>query len=195
MALVEKYHVVATQFDVDPNSLEIKEGMLVALNAANGVRRVTTGDAGKVLGVAGDTFSTGASALPGVGTGYISGGNTVSFQNRVSDGFDETKASGKITVYHSGGEFATDMFVDSNMEASDVGAYLVADEATGTLQYGGTDLGELLAPETGPSTPPVAMLVKAAGTYPSGVPGVDLNGDIALGGANSSQYIEFKLLV
>ena len=41
----------------------------------------------------------------------------------------------------------------------------------------------------------VAQLTRAAGYYPSGVPGVDLNGDIALGGEQSNQYIEVKLLV
>ena len=191
MALVEKYHVIAAVYDVDPNSAEIKEGMLVALNGANGVRRVTTGDDNKVLGVSGDTFSTSASAMPGVGTGYISGGNEVSFQNRVSDYFDETKASGKVTVYFGGGEFATDQFVDANVDATKIGSYLIADEATGTLKYGGADPGTLSAA----GTPPVAMLTKAAGMYPSGVPGVDLNGDRALGGDNSNQYIEFKLMV
>jgi len=40
----------------------------------------------------------------------------------------------------------------------------------------------------------IAILTRAAGTYPSGVPGVDLNGDMALGGDNDNQYIEFKLL-
>lgn len=191
MALIEKYRVAAGVFDVDPNSLEIKEGMLVAINGANGVRRVTTGDDAKVLGIAGDTFSTSASAMPGVGTGYISGGNTVNFQNRVSDYFDETKASGKITVYHSGGEFLTDQFVDSNMTAANLGHYLIADESTGTLKYGGANQHTLLNADT----PPVAQLVQAAGQVESGVPGVDVNGSIALGGDNSNQYIGIKLLV
>ena len=192
MALIEKYHVIAAVYDVDPNSAEIKEGMLVALNGANGVRRVTTGDDNKVLGVSGDTFSTSASAMPGVGTGYISGGSEVSFQNRVSDYFDETKASGKITVYFGGGEFATDQYVDGNVDSTKVGAYLIADEGTGTLKYGGADIGTLYTA----GTPPVAMLTKAAGFAPSGVPGTDLNGDMALGSEKANdQYIEFKLMV
>lgn len=194
MALVEKYHVIAAVYDVDPSSAEIKEGMLVALGGANGVRRVKeVGDNLKVLGVAGDAFGGTSSSMPGVGTGYISGGNEVSFQNRVSDYFDETKASGKITVYFGGGEFATDQYVDGADigDAANQGAFLVANLATGTLAYGGAEALQLNAAHT----PPVAMLTKAAGTYPSGVPGIDLNGDQALGGANSSNYIEFKLLV
>jgi hypothetical protein len=176
MALIEIYHVVADNYAVDPNTLEIKEGMFVALNGANGVRRVTTGDQGKVLGVAGDTKSTSASALPGVYPGW---------QNRVSDSFDETKASAKLTVYHSGGKFATDQFVTTNLDAAHLGQFLLVSESTGTLALDG-------ATKTANT---VAQLVKAAGTYPSGVPGVDLNGDMALRGDNSNQYIEFKLLI
>ena len=186
MALVEKYHVVASSVPVDPNTLDIKEGMLVAWNGANGVRRVTTGDIGLVYGVAGDSNLTkgdsnltNASAMPGVYDGW---------QNRVTDGFDETKASGKITVYHSGGEFATDQFVDpsgTNMTAAHCGHYLLAQEATGKLAYQGATR----------TVQTVAQLTRAAGSYPSGVPGTDLNGDMKLKGDNSSKYVEFKLLV
>jgi len=175
MALIPKFHVVAAQADVDPASLDIKMGMCVALNGAVGVRRVTTGDQKRVYGIAGDTFSTTASAMPGIADGW---------QNRVSDGFDETKASGKMTVYHSGGEFATDQFVDTNMTSAYVGYYLKADESTGKMAIDGDT-------KTANS---IAILTRAAGTYPSGVPGVDLNGDMALGGDNDNQYIEFKLL-
>ncbi len=90
-----------------------------------------------------------------------------------------------MTVYHSGGEFATDQFVDTNMDAANVGDYLRVDETTGTLENDGTT-------ETVNS---VAVLTQAAGTYPSGVPGIDLNGDMALTGENSNQYIVFKLII
>jgi len=181
MALVEIYHVVADGYPVDSDSLEIKEGMLVRLTSA-GIRRVTTGDDAFVLGVAGDTKSTTASAMPGVYTGW---------QNRASDYFDETKASGKMTVYHGGGTFATDQFVDTNMTAANLGHYLIADETTGTLKYGGANMGTLYTADT----PPLAQLTGAAGSYPSGIPGVDINGDMALKGDNTNQYIVYKLLI
>ena len=41
----------------------------------------------------------------------------------------------------------------------------------------------------------VGYIVKAAGTYPSGVPGVDLNGDQALSGDNSNTYVEIVLTI
>src|ERR1035437_4126969 len=121
MALVEVFHVVANEYPVDtssPNN-DIKEGMLVAFNGANGVRRVdaVTGVLG-VIGIAGDTKSSSASAMQGVYPGW---------QNRVSDSFDETKASAKLTVYSSGGIFATDQYVAGNVDASKIGFYLIAD--------------------------------------------------------------------
>ena len=183
MAIIPLYYVVAGSYDVDPDTNDIKEGMLVAFNGAAGVRRVQSGDKAKVLGIAGDTKSTSGSSMPGVQEGW---------QNRVSDGYNETKASGKLSVYHSGGEFVTDQFVATNMDdPTYVGQYLIADESTGTLKVGGADPGTLVAA----GTPPVAMLLVAAGAYPSGVPGTDVNNDAALGGDNSNEYITIKLLV
>ena len=184
MALIPLFHVIPAKATVDPNSLAIRQGMFVALNGAAGCRRVTTGDDGNVYGVAGDNYATTSAdySLPGLRNtdGTVSG-----WQNRVSDMWNETQASGMMTVYHSGGEFATDQFVDTNMDAANVGDYLRVDETTGTLENDGTT-------ETVNS---VAVLTQAAGTYPSGVPGIDLNGDMALTGENSNQYIVFKLII
>jgi hypothetical protein len=186
MALVEKYHVVAALYAVDrtsPNN-DIVEGQWVFLNGANGVRRVdaTANAVLQALGVAGDTKSASMSGMPGV---------TGQWQSRASDYFDETKASAKITVYHSGGEFATDQFVDTNMDATKLGHYLKLNTA-GVLVY------DAATPTFGQS---VAQLTRASGAYPSGVPGTDvgLNGDIALGGqlagTVTNKYIEFKMLI
>jgi hypothetical protein len=182
MAIIPLYYVIAGSYDVDATATtDIKEGMCVALNANLGVRRVdgttpTTG-IGNVLGLCGDTKNThtSESSMPGVGTG---------FTNRVSDYFDDTKASAKLTVYHGGGEFATDQFVDTNMDDAYVGYYLKATTG-GLLEIDGDA-------KTANS---VAMLLKPAGAYPSGVPGTDINQDSALGGENNNQYIVIKLLV
>jgi hypothetical protein len=86
-----------------------------------------------------------------------------------------------MTVYHSGGEFATDQF-ETDVEAANVGVKLYASaNAKLTAVDGGGDA--------------IGVLTRAAGVYPSGVPGTDINGDLALRGENSNQYIEFKLLV
>lgn len=167
MALVEKFFVVASEHPV--GSTAIKEGQLVVLNSSQEI--IPYAGSGTVLGVAGDTKSSSASAMPGIYSGW---------QNRVNDSFDETAASGLMTVYHGGGEFATDQFETDVLSAS-VGASLYA-SSNGMLQ----------AAASGSA---VAVLTKAAGSYPSGVPGTDINGDMALRGDNSNTYIEFKLLV
>jgi len=179
MALVEKFHVVAAEKTVAALQ-SIKEGQIVSLNSDGEV--VIQGSGNPIpYGIAGDTKKTDASYMPGVASGW---------QNRVSDYFDETKASGKMTVYHSGGEFATDQFA-ANVAGASYLAPLYA--VAGILEtYDTYNTGIV-----------VARLTLAAGIYPSGVPGIDLNGDQALGGEVTSPagatydntYIEFKLTI
>ena len=173
MALIERYHVVAAERAVADGET-IKEGQVVSLNSSGSVVLQGSGTYNKIpYGLAGDTKSTSASSMPGIYTGW---------QNRVSDYFDETKASGKMTVYHSGGEFATDQFA-TNVASATIMAPLYG--VRGTLDTVDANDTEVI----------VGRLVKAAGTYPSGVPGVDLNGDMALQGENSNTYIEVKLTI
>jgi len=171
MALVEKFHVVAAERPVATGQ-DITEGMIVSLNASG---EVVKQSATYVIpyGVAGDTKSTSASGMPGVADGW---------QNRASDYFDETAASGQMTVYHSGGEFATDQF-SSNVSSATPFTALYA------------NAGLLCIAAESISSGIVARLTQAAGSYPSGVPGVDVNGDQALGGDNTNTYLEYKLLI
>lgn len=174
MALIERYHVVAAERTVASGET-IKEGQIVSLNSSGEVilQKANAGNHEEVpYGIAGDTKSTSASAMPGISAGW---------QGRVSDYYNETKASGKMTVYHSGGEFATDQFA-VNVASATVGATLYA--VSGVLETVNSQ-----------SSGAVALLIKADGTYPSGVPGTDLNGDQALTGENSNTYIEIKLLI
>jgi hypothetical protein len=190
MALIEKFHVVAAEKPV-ASGQTISEGMVVTLNASGEVQKVAA--AGEVpYGIAGDTKSTSASSMPGVGSAVINGdGDTQNFQNRASDYFDETKASGKMTVYHSGGEFATDQFVDAVSSAA-IMAPLYPDVAAAATY------GKLTTVNTNDNV--VGYIISVAGSYPSGVPGVDINGDQALSGASGTSadgntYIEFKLTI
>lgn len=171
MALIERFHVVAAERAVATDEV-IKEGQVVSLNTAGEVV-LQSGTYKYPYGLAGDTKSTSASAMPGIYSGW---------QNRVSDYFDETKASAKMTVYHSGGEFAVDQFA-TNVASAPIMAPL----------YGVN--GMLDTVDTHGSTFVVARLIKAAGYYPSGVPGVDINGDQALKGDNTNTYIEIKLVI
>ena len=177
MALVELFHVVAAEKDVATGQ-SIKEGQVVSINSSGEVVIQGSSNA-DAYGIAGDTKSTTASAMPGVASGW---------QNRVSDYYDETSASGKMTVYHSGGEFATDQF-NSNVSSATVGDFLYAqDGVLDTVDQSGNT-------KSTAGVLPVARLTKGAASYPSGVPGIDINGDQALSGENSNTYIEFKLLI
>ena len=171
MALVDIYHVVAASRAVASGE-SINEGQVVSLDSTGEVVLQSVTDS-VPYGIAGDTKSTSASSMPGINSGY---------QNRVSDYFDETSASGKMTVYHSGGEFATDQFA-STVTAQTPFTALYANDGVLDNVDGNT------------TNTIIARLTQAAGGYPSGVPGVDVNGDIALSGDNSNTYIEFKLLV
>lgn len=171
MALIEKYHVVAAERAVATGET-IKEGQIVSLNASSEV--VLQGSTNVVpYGIAGDTKSNTASSMPGIASGW---------QNRASDYFDETKASGAMTVYHSGGEFATDQY-EAGVSAAVPGAALYAVD------------GVLAAAASGSQDHIVGRVTEPAGLYPSGVPGVDVNNDIALGGENDDSYVQFKLLI
>ena len=186
MALIEKFHVVAAEQAVAAGQT-IKEGQVVSLNTTSQVvlqGTVISGDANSPYqvpyGIAGDTKSTTGSSMPGINSGW---------QNRPSDYYDETKASGKMTVYHSGGEFATDQFAAN-----------VATAAIMTALYG---VNGLLETSSSMSNVVVARLVQSADTYPSGVPGIDINGDQALSGDDSgapngsggNTYVEIKLVI
>lgn len=192
MALVEKYHVVAAVRPVATDQT-IKEGQMVALNGNGQV--VLQGANYKVAyGIAGDTKNTAGSYMPGIN--YIAGGTIQQgWQNRVSDYFDETKASGKMTVYHSGGEFATDQFHDNVAGSNPYTALCARNGILDTHDQDGVSGGTFLTL--------VGFLTQTAAAYPSGVPGTNVNGDIALAGehpapagsAHNDQYIEFKLRI
>jgi hypothetical protein len=182
MALIEKFHVVAAERAV-ADQQTIKEGQVVSLNAAGEV--VIQGSTFWIpYGIAGDSVQTAASYMPGVVTGW---------QNRVSDYFDETKASAKMTVYHSGGEFATDQ-LSSNVAG-------ITTFINGPITLYAVDGMLETVQRTGETGGAVAKLLSIPGTYASGVPGVDLNGDQALGGNNAGVYTgagvyaEIKLVI
>jgi hypothetical protein len=178
MALIEKFHTIADHYPVAA-SQEIIEGMFVKLNASGEVVIATGVALEYSIGVAGDTKSTSVSGLPATNNAVMATGATQAFTNRLSDLNDETKSSGKMTVYHSAGIFATNQFV--------AGAYAVNDRL---YVAGGADSGKLTNVASA-STQVVARCTKVPSTYDSGVPGTDLsNGSMALMG----NYMEFRLV-
>jgi hypothetical protein len=179
MPLIPKYHTIADSYPVAAGQ-EIIEGMFVTLNS-NGEVVLASGAANEYAhGIAGDTKSTSVSGLPATNDAEIGVTPTdTQFVNRVSDLYDETKASGKMTVYHSAGVFATNEFV--------AGAYTVN---CPLYVAGGGNSGMLtVTPST--SGQIVARCTKVPALFDSGVPGTDLaNGSMALMG----QYMEIRLV-
>lgn len=178
MALIEKFVVVADHFDVAAGE-ELIEGMWGMFNSAGEIIKATGAGGTTTIGVLGDTKSTSTSGLPSTNNAVIGADATSqAFVNRVSDMYDETKASGRMTVYHTGGTFATNLYEAAITSSSLPGISLYV-ASTGKLTSDASANSQV-----------VAVLVKAPGAYASGVPGVDISGSLTLG-----NYLEFKLVV
>lgn len=169
MALIVEYHVVADQYAV--GSTAISAGMLVSLDGAGVVIPTPTGsNAAIVLGIAGDSALTSEGRSTAYSDQVFIGAAASArwTENRVSDFYDETTASDKITVYHGGGKFwiSEDLFDASPA----VNAY-VDNSATTDGEYR----------ITATAGQEIGIAVGTSQAYPSGVPGTDINGSITLG--------------
>jgi len=175
MALIEKFVVVANHYPV-ASGQEILEGQLVKLNSSGEVV-IADGSSGEIcIGVAGDTKSTSTSAIPVTNNAVIGApAQSQQYVNRVSDTFDETKASGRMTVYQLG------TFASNQVETGQT-------PAVNDPLYVGANGKFTAAAST--SAQVVGYCTKALGAYDSGVPGVDVNGSLTLG-----NYFEFKLVI
>jgi hypothetical protein len=225
MALIEVFHVVASELPIDAdNATNIPQGCLVGLNSSGQVT-LCDGDTQRPIGIAGDSRSTGVTSYTPESNSALSRNPETSLegalvlgalgasqrftQNRVADNYNEVLASGKMTVYHSGGEFWTDQYELAQADGSTAntfapGSVLYASGAGETI---GTDAGEFLA-RHGRFTEEAGSVVNIAGltltsplAYPSGVPGTNVGFDSGLGGqegGNSIQwgtFLHVKLLV
>lgn len=173
MAIIVKQAGITDNFDVDPNysisgSGAIYAGMLVTLNSSGYVAKAGAANA---LGIAGDAIASEYQTTAFSADLVISPtGKTRWTQNRVENYFDETAASGKMTVYTGSGRFATDQFV--------TGASYVPGEklySNGSGKFTRTDPG---------SGRVVGYVLEVAHEEPSGVPGADspaVSGSMSLG--------------
>lgn len=173
--LIEQNIVVAENFKVNPLFVgTIVAGQAVALSSSDTVTdsddyiavatnsNVAIGIAGDHLGSSGPTNAYSEALLIGAN------GQTEYSQNRVSDFYNETLASGKMTVYMSGGTFFTDQF-----EADVVSA------ALGVALY--TSANGKMTTVVGANTRRTATLVGSPTPFASGVPGTVVNGSQSLG--------------
>jgi len=177
MALIEIYHVTASYYDVSPShdavANPIIEGEFVTLDANGFVTQTAVNTT--TMGLAGDTLATDSGYTPYAADIVISGsGATRSTSSRVSDFFDETTGSSKMTVYHGGGEFYTDRYATGQTWTPGAIAFCTAAGLVTT-----TDAG---------SDRPIGRVVEGPSAYPSGVPGTDVEGSISLG-----SYVRFVL--
>ena len=178
MALIVEQHVIADQYPIAVDTT-VSAGMLVSLSGGLIIPAPT--DSTNAIGIAGDsnvtnTQTTAYSAEVVIGSNADGTARNRWTSNRVSDMYNETLGSGKMSVYHGGGKFwfSDDLF--DNASAITAGDKLTTSDATaGEWDEGATNaVGDYLA-----------IAVGNAQQYPSGVPGVPgtdtADGSIALG--------------
>jgi len=175
MALIVEYHVVADMYPVGATA--ISAGMLVSLAAGLVVPTPTGGTATKTcLGIAGDSALDAEGQTTAYSASVVIGANGAGSRwtsNRVSDFYDETTASQKITVYNGGGKFwVSEDLID--VPGDIAGGELLRPSAA---TAGFWDDGATVA-----NNDEVALEVGANQAYDSGVPGTDLSqGSMTLG--------------
>ena len=178
MALIVGQHVIADHYPIAVDTT-VSAGMLVELSA--GLIIPATTSSVNAIGVAGDsnvtnTQTTAYSAEVVIGSQDADTARTRWTSNRVSDMYNETLGSGRITVYHGGGKFwISDDLVDDNPDIA----------AGDKLAVSATTAGEWGETATNTVGDFIAIAVGAPQLYPSGVPGAivndSVNGSMAIG--------------
>lgn len=222
MALIEVFHVVASQLPINAtDSDNIPQGLLVTVNDDGNVV-MADGDLASrwPIGIAGDSRSTGVTSYTAESGSSLSRNPRTSLtgalvvgalgaqqrftQNRVADNYNETLASGKMTVYHSGGEFWTDQYEIIHSNGTQVLTYTPAAclFASGAETAGGAARGEPETAQRGRFTPEVSATVNGVApvvgwvlslptSYPSGVPGTETGFSALPEGGNSLTWGTF----
>ncbi len=172
MAIIVEYHVNADQYPV--GNTAISAGMVVSLDASGNVIPATAVDL-TPIGIAGDSFLTAEGKTTATSAQVVigaEGSGTRYTSNRVSDFYNETAASQKISVYNGGGKFwvSEDLFNAGRLALIAPGSILKVDSAAGKWE------------DQGDHTNICAVAVGANTAYSSGVPGSDTeDGSISLG--------------
>lgn len=152
--IIPVFRVVATQYPIQA-STTIEAGSVVALDS-NGYA-TACGSGGTPIGIAADTNRA------------IQSGE---WSNRVSDYGNETAASGKLSVYHGGGEFYVDVD-DSAVYRGDgstlLAGIVVSDAVTTPGQALYTAASGQMDDASGGETQ-VATVLEAAASLESGIP-------------------------
>ena len=206
MALIEVFHVVASQYPIaTASATDIPQGRIVTLDA-NGEVTLADANTGTVaageplnVGIAGDSRSSGVTSYtPESGSSLHqqqgltkatdldgslilgSYGDAQRFtQNRVADNYNEVLASGKMTVYHSGGEFWTDQYETTRDTG---GAITVFTPGTALFSSRGSTAAnrglftdQVVIESANGESAYVGISLTSPTGYPSGVPGTGPN--------------------
>lgn len=178
MALIEVFHTIATQLPT--TATDIVEGMGVKLSGGTSSEAsvVRVSDASNTcFGIAADSArATGPNKPYGASLVVNAAGGTRATQNRVSDFFNETVGSGKLTVYTGIGEFYTDQYESGGSYSGGTPLFIAATGKLTSSDGNGNVIG---------------IAIDGPRAYPSGVPGVDdggvagntgaVNGSLSLG--------------
>jgi hypothetical protein len=161
MALIVEYHVIAAQYKINSALTSIKAGAPVEITTGQEVI-VATDDSALCIGIAGDTIASTEGKTTAYSTQLKIGSNGATSrgtENRVSDFYNETAASGRLTVYQSGGKFwiSSDMFATTPTAGMKISTNTAA--STTPFDQSGTNV--------------IAIALSAPTAYSSGVPGVD----------------------
>ena len=189
MALKEIYHVTANVFPTAATTGTIAAGLIVNFDA-NGNIIPADAYAHMPVGVAGDTKRQATGLNNPESAAVVTGANgaqTVNTQNRVSDGWNETLASGQITVYTGGGEFWSDQYSTVTTAGAALN-YAIGDPLYADIGDGTTTAGQVTNDVTGAKVWYVGTLTGEPQALPSGVPGTDVQGSISFG-----TYLRFIL--
>jgi len=195
--LIPIYRVISSQFPVDTLTGDVEMGFVVGLATNSAgltvVRKTDLGAAGNnvanIIGIAGDRKRAS---------------EAYEWVNRLSDSGDETAGSGKITVYHGGGEFWVD--VDDAAITTPLGTAIegvissAASLTIGSKLYGCTDngttklAGQMDSVSSGDA---VAQVLSAAVTLESGIPGeYEPGSSVAYADPSDPRtWVQIKLLV
>ncbi len=220
MALIEVFHVVATELPIDATgSPDLPQGMLVGLDA-NGNIQLCDGTTDFAMGIAGDSRSSGTTSFTPESNSALSRNPKTSLtgalvtgafgaqqrftQNRVADNFNEVLASGKMTVYHGGGEFWTDQYETIGQDGSSVREFVPGTrlwcsqpETAGTNDTE-TNNGGRFTDEGSTINQIVGFTLRSPTNYPSGVPGTDTPFSTLPEGGNSltwGLFLHVKLVI
>jgi hypothetical protein len=198
MAMIVLQHVAVDNYNVDPSysittSGRILQGSVVGLDA-NGFVQKAGNTAGGILpmGLAGDSLSdeyktTAYTAQLIIGRGQKLATGKYSApkrwnSNRASDVYNETIASGKMSVYIGTGRFATDQYVTTDAWTGSQGKQVFSNAA-----------GLVTLNTNGGVARQVGFVLTPPAEYPSGVPGADA--PVADGSMSLGQFLQISLSI